>query len=184
MVHESIGVSPAQLLFGNTTTLDTEIFVPKALSATETPLSEWASTHLEQQRILLERAQQVQQTRDETNLSKRISKRSTDVDSTEQLNPKKTRPAKTITDDFEIGSYVLVSYPDSILGKNKPPHKLMMPQKGPYEIVEKHRGSYSIRELATNVVTQVNSHLLRPYEYDPEHDDPVMYPYMKNKSLI
>ena len=36
----------------------------------------------------------------------------------------------------------------------------------------KHRGNYSLRELATNVVTTVNAHLLRPYAYDPLNDDP------------
>ena len=78
----------------------------------------------------------------------------------------------TITDDFVIGSFVLVSYPDNSLGKGRPPHKLMMPQKGPFEVVAKLRGIYSLRDLSTNIVAPFNAHLLRPYNFDPEHDNP------------
>lgn len=58
------------------------------------------------------------------------------------------------------------------MGKGRAPHKLMMPQRGPYEVISKNRGSYMLKELSTNVVAPFNAHLLRPYAYDPEHDDP------------
>ena len=78
---------------------------------------------------------------------------------------------KTITDDFVIGSFVLVSYPDNSLGKGRPPHKFMKPQRGPFEIVTRQCGIFSFRDLATNVVAPYNAHLLRPYNYDLEHDN-------------
>jgi len=171
MVHESIGVSPAQLLFGTAITLDTETYVPVSLRTSETQLSEWATGRLEQQRILIESAQAAQKTRDETNTTKRVLKRFSDSDKDQAPNKIQRRPT-TITDDFAVGSYVLVSYPDNSLGKGRAPHKLMMPQKGPYQVVEKLRGIYTLRDLATNVVTPFNAHLLRPYAHDPLNDDP------------
>ena len=60
-VHDSIGVSPAQLLLGNATTLHTEMFVPQTQRDQTVPLSEWASVRLKQQELLLSRAKLTQQ---------------------------------------------------------------------------------------------------------------------------
>ena len=181
-VHESIGTAPATLLLGNASSLDSAVFIPTELRSTDMPLSEWATMRLDQQRLLMERAKSTQQERDATNLQKRAAKRkhSTEVeDSTERSNqasgnPRRVNinPTNTITDDFAVGTYVLVDYPDNSLGRGRPPHKLMMPLRGPFEVVAKHRGSYSLRDLASGVVSSYNSHLLRPYHHDPEVDDP------------
>ena len=132
MIHESIGVSPAQLLFGTAITLDTETFVSKSLISSETQLSEWATDRLEQQCVLIERAQATQKTRDESNTTKRVLRRFTDSDK-DQAPSKIQRKPTTISDDFAVGSFVLVSYPDNSLGKGRAPHELMMFQKGPFK---------------------------------------------------
>jgi transposase InsO family protein len=159
-VHDSIGISPAQLLLGNATTLHTEMFVPQTQRDQTVPLSEWASVRLKQQELLLSRAKLTQQKHDKANLQKRTEKRNpqakTDPQSKQSASPSdspdtrkskrlRTSTTNTIADDFKPGDLVLVSYPDNSLGKGRPPHKLMMPLRGPYAVVSKLRGSYKIQ---------------------------------------
>jgi hypothetical protein len=115
--HESIGVSPAQLLLGNAISLDKEVFLPvSALNVTERQLSDWADKRLRQQNDLIKAAQARQRALDESNILKRSSA---------------DKKRKLTEDDLEIGSYVLAAYPDSGMG-HRPPNKLMMPNRGPY----------------------------------------------------
>ena len=181
-VHESIGTAPALLLLGNASSLDSAMFVPEELRPADKPLSEWAAERLEQQRLLLECAKKTQEERDLSNMHKRRAKRkhSTETDNSEEPDTVAKETSKniraktdnTITNDFAVGAYVLVDYPENSLGRGRPPHKLMMPRRGPFEVVAKYRGSYSLRDLATGTVAPYNAHLLRPYHYDPELDDP------------
>ena len=62
--NEVIGVSPAQLLFGNSIQLDRGIFLfnlPKEGVEAEIALSDWADKMFEAQRVLLDTAQRLQQ---------------------------------------------------------------------------------------------------------------------------
>ena len=184
-VHESLGISPAQLLLGNAVTLDSETFLPKSQRDPKTTLSEWATKRLEQQELLLSRATLTQQKLDQTNLKKRIDKRhpqtepkqkskqsNSSSDSPDSPQPKRRAAANIIADDFKPGDLVLVSYPDNSLGKGRPPHKLMMPLRGPFAVVSKLRGNYTLRELAPNKEANFNAHLIRPYIHDAKHDNP------------
>jgi hypothetical protein len=185
-MHESIGISPAQLLLGNAVTLDTEMFVPQSQRSSAVPLSEWAAQRLKQQELLLSRAKLTQQKQDKANLTKRTEKRKLlaepkpqsklpagPSDSTETRQSKRLpNSTKTVSDDFQPGDLVLASYPDSSLGKGRPPHKLMMPLRGPYAVVSKHRGSYLLRELTSNKESEFNAHLLRPYIHNAKQDNP------------
>ena len=62
--NDVIGVSPAQLLFGNSIQLDRGIFLPnlprEGVEA-EIVLSDWADKMFEAQRLLLDTAQRLQQ---------------------------------------------------------------------------------------------------------------------------
>ncbi len=65
--NEVIGVSPAQLLFGNSIQLDREIFLPnlpKEGVEAEIALSHWADKMFEAQRVLLDTTQRLQQQKD------------------------------------------------------------------------------------------------------------------------
>ena len=69
-VHSSIGVSPAQLLFGNAVTLDRGIFLPQAGANSKSggptlTMSEWADKMLTKQAELSEIAQNSQKTNDD-----------------------------------------------------------------------------------------------------------------------
>ena len=64
-VHESIGVSPARLLFGNAIHLDKEVYQPvTALNITDTQLADWADKQLTTQAKLLESAKSRQHLKD------------------------------------------------------------------------------------------------------------------------
>ena len=68
--NEVIGVSPAQLLFGNSIQLDRGIFLPQQPAAgveTEVALSDWADRMLSAQKVLLDTAQRLQKQRDRSN---------------------------------------------------------------------------------------------------------------------
>jgi len=60
-IHDSIGVSPSQLLFGNAIQLDKRLYLPvTALNVGERQLSDWADKQLREQSDLLEKARKRQ----------------------------------------------------------------------------------------------------------------------------
>ena len=88
--NEVIGVSPAQLLFGNSIQLDRGIFLPnlpKERVEAEIALSDWADKMFEAQRLLLDTAQRLQQQNDARHMEATTG----------------------ITTRFDVGSYVLIS---------------------------------------------------------------------------
>ena len=101
--HSSIGVSPASLLFGNSTQLDRGIFLSTQESSItdstqQSPqkLSEWVKNMLEHQHTLIKVAQQYQ----------------TEKDAKHIIN---TTPDSVTT--FPINSYVLVRYNKIAFGR-------------------------------------------------------------------
>ena len=107
--HSSIGVSPAALLFGNSTQLERGIFLPAAEQAinadTSQPpglLSDLFTKMLKHQSTLIAVAQQHQQNKDDTHLAT-------------------TDPDKITY--FPVNSYVLVRYLKTAFGR-KPSSKL------------------------------------------------------------
>jgi len=113
-VHESIGVSPSALLYGNTINLDRGIFLPnEAIENKDIPLSEWSASMLQTQQRLIDMAQRRQQL----------------------INAKHMieNPDKEIT-SFPVNSFVLANYPDGPLG-HRPPTKLHTQLQGPFRVV-------------------------------------------------
>jgi hypothetical protein len=154
-VHESIGVSPAQLLFGNAIDLDRGLFTPLQDHLIEsdvpTAISEWAMEMIKIQSDLLLQAREAQEQRDNKNISRR-----TPMDITE----------------FPINSYVLVGYPKTS-HHSGPPTKFHCSLKGPYQVVAKTGAKYTVRNLVNNKLEDFHITLLREFLYDPAHVDPV-----------
>ena len=72
-VHSALGVSPAQLLFGNAITLDRGIFLPRSeKDESQMSLSEWADKMLTKQQKLLQIVQNSQHAKDDYQLLTRI----------------------------------------------------------------------------------------------------------------
>ena len=150
--NEVIGVSPAQLLFGNAIQLDRGIFLPQLPNSgveTEVALSDWADRMLSAQRVLLDTAQRLQRQRDLMHM--------------EQFNGVPTR--------FDIGSYVLVSYnPQNMNGR--PPTKFHPRLKGPYLVANFLGDKYTLRNLVTEELEDFHVTRLREFRYDDRFVDP------------
>ena len=109
--NEVIGVSPAQLLFGNSIQLDREIFLPnlpKEGVEAEIAHSDWADKMFEAQWVLLDTAKRLQQ----------------------QKDARYMEATTGVTTRFDVGSYVLISYNLQKVNA-KPPTKLHPRLKGP-----------------------------------------------------
>ena len=143
-VHESIGVSPSSLLYGNMINLDRGIFLPMdAIEPTDIPLSEWTQSMLQQQEKLLASAIRRQTMLNERHL--------TDI-------------PEDIT-SYPVNSFVLANYPDGPLGM-RPPTKLHTNLQGPFRVVNEVLGTYTLYDLVTQKEFQLHVKYLHPYHGD------------------
>jgi len=92
--------------------------------------------------------------------------------SIDETNSRKRKTDEKLT-EFQPGSYVLVSYPDSGMGP-RAPDKLFTPLQGPYLVLEKERNgrSYLLRDLATQKTKSVQVHRLKEYLVDEFQTSP------------
>ena len=150
--NEVIGVSPAQLLFGNSIQLDRGIFLsqlPVTGIENEIALSDWADRMFTAQKVLLDTAQRLQRKKD-----------------TEHMGQVRSAPTR-----FDIGAYVLVSYnPQTMNGR--PPTKFHPRLKGPYLVVNVQGDKYSCRNLVTDELEDFHVTRLRAFRYDERFVDP------------
>jgi hypothetical protein len=158
--HESIGTSPASILFGNAVKIDRGLFVtetpdtPERASqhSSKTNLSQWMDNMLSKQAYLIRLAQDKLAAKDETHLSTTT-----------------TTSSKGIS-EFVPGQYVLREYPDSRFGKH-PPNKLLPNRQGPFLVVNCTSSIVTIQNLVTKKNSSVHISQLVPYHTD-DHFDP------------
>jgi len=147
--HSSIGVSPAQLLFGGALNLDRGILLPfpprEEHPNQEIPLSTRADQMLSRQQELLRVAYEHQRQKDERHLES-------------------SDPANVT--EFPINSYVLMSH------INRPPDKFTTPHAGPLQVVARSGSKYTVRNLITDARTDVHISRLKPFLFDPTKTDP------------
>ena len=147
-VHDSIGVAPATLVYGNSINLDRGIFLPNEASNTTHQLSEWSQSMLNTQKKLIEISSLRQFNLDQHNKLARLN-------------------TKELITQFSPNDYVLVEYPKTAIGK-KPPHKLNLLLKGPMRVLSNTGPHYKLINLANNE-EESNVHVKRlsPFLYDP-----------------
>ena len=138
-VKEALGVSPAQILFGNSIQLDRGVFLPHVPNTTET-LSEWMSKMLKAQAEIIHTARLHLNGRDERHMSQ----------------------SHTEPTSFPVNSYVLVSY------DKQPPTTLHTPQMGPLRVVSNIDGKYTLQNLVTLELGEYHVSRLRPFYYKGE----------------
>jgi len=144
-VHSSIGVSPAQILFGNAITLDKGIFLPHIRPEGEKiTLSEWAEKMQAKQAQIIKIAQKVQTEKDDSHVVR--------------ASPERT--------EFPINSYVLVSY------RERPPTKFHTQWNGPMRVVNFSKNTYSLQNLVNNQVKDFHITQLKAFNYDEMETDP------------
>jgi len=147
-VRESLGVSPAQIVFGNAIVLDRGIILPHATPADkDIRLSEWTAHMLQAQAQLIQIARETQLIKD-----------------TDHMQLDDTRAVT----QFDVNSYVLVQY------ENRPPSKLHTPLKGPLRVVNHIGSRYTLQNLVTNKLEDYHVTQLRPFNYDPTTTNPRM----------
>ena len=146
-VHSSIGMSPYQLLYGDTINLEEGIFIPfKTPDAT--PLNELITQAIATRQSLMESASKHQ----------------------DRINTKHLSNVPESITSYPIGSYVTVSYPDNILGR--PPSKFHTKRKGPYKVVGVQGPTYSLHNAVTDKVESHHVTWLQPFLYNPTKINP------------
>jgi hypothetical protein len=182
-IHSALGVSPAQILFGNAIDLDRHLFpTAKEFSITyaDLTLSQYASDLLAAQDIIIKVAQDhlLEKNAQHLKSKEKYMKHEKFRDHYEALveNQASSTPSKNtsiIPTTFPVNSYVLVAYPDSGFTKRaRPPNKFMPEWKGPYQVIAHIGSSYTLLNLVTmKEETGIHVKRLKEFIYD-EGTDP------------
>ena len=170
MVHSSIGVSPADLLYGKA--FDTnriilpvqtlkEINESQLILDTKSNYATFIDNLITQQDILLDVALRTQRTKDMYHIQ--------------------GHEGHTIV--FPINSYVLQKYEND---DGIPPHKLNTTLRGPHKVVSYHRERkvYTVLNLVSNKLEDFHELKLQPFYYDPEKIDPYVEALKDTQSNI
>ena len=155
-VISSIGVAPAQIIFGGAINLDRGLLVPNLdisthVAAVHPPMTAYVQNLVEAQQHAMDYARSIQDEKDQAHMM------STGEDITE----------------FQIGSFVTVSYPENQSGVRKPPAKLLTHRKGPFLVLSHEGPAYHIKSLTDQKVTIVHVSRLEFFRYDAVNVDPV-----------
>ena len=145
-ISTPIGVSPAQLLFGDAVHLERGILLPhkEVTEGEEIPL--YLKRLLSTQSDLIKIAQENQLISDNQHMAN-------------------SKPQRT---EFQKGEYVLLSHP------GEKPEKMKMKLQGPYKVVESKNSSITIEDLTDHKHVTVHITNLRPYHFDPDVIDPAI----------
>ena len=154
-VHESLGASPAQLLFGNAIHLDRRVILDRReifrniREPREQTLNHWVEEMIKAQAAVIKASQEHQRIRDDAHIVAHDTRRT----------------------EFAVNSYVLVNYPhNGITGG--PPSKLLTHKKGPFRVVNKVGSTYTVENLVNNKLEDYHITSLTKFEYDVDEVDP------------
>ena len=145
-VHTVLGCAPTQLV------VPLAPMTPSPFPHHNANVGKWSGQLIRIQQQLLQKALLLQQTITNANIVKRT-------------------PKVTLT-EFPPKSMVLLSYPDSRVGK-LPPTKLHPILKGPYQVISVNKDKYTLKDLNSNTTMKpVHISRLRAFHYDTERTDP------------
>jgi hypothetical protein len=155
-VVESLGVSPAQIIFGAAINLDRAILTPNTeglahIHADHPPMSKYVEQLIETQQQAIDYARRIQKERDDEHM----------MTSGEDIT------------EFKIGSLVTTSYPANQDGVSKPPSKLQTKRKGPYVVLSHDGSTYQVKHLADHKISNVHISRLENFRSDATRVDPV-----------
>ena len=157
--HESIGISPAQLIFGNTLQLDRGLFNNETSTTTETSavtpsVKQYIDALLAQQELVLRVAQETQMKRDTSSLEENATR------------------GKGMKTEFPINSFVLMRYPAGLGNSHRPPTKLHTRWQGPFRVSNFKGDEYVLQNLVTLKESRHHVQELAPFRWDAEIVDP------------
>ena len=139
-------MSPANIIFGNAINLDRGIFLSYIPGNNrDKTLSKWMADMLTDQHNIILAAQETQLS---LNIDHMVDNRA--------------------LSEFDINSYVMVSYED------RPSSKLHTNYKGPLRVINSIGSIYTLQNLVTGKNEDHHISKLQPFYYDAEHTDPVL----------
>lgn len=144
--HLSTGCAPVRLLFGDAVSLDRQLLKePEEGTPQQINYEDYVCQLTEKQKELLDKSREHQ----------------------DRVVEEYVAQSPETPTSFEVGQYVLVSYPD------RPPSKLVPRWQGPVVISGKNGVQYDVQDLSTKGVRSV--HVTRLKRYDmAQTDDPLM----------
>ena len=156
-VIESIGVSPASILFGSAVDLDRGVFKPNKTFASHehVNLSEYTNQLIAAQKATIEYASKRQMQKDMKHITTA------------------TAAISEVT-SYKVGDYVLCDWAGGGFTKRAlPPSKLMTNRRGPLVVVSNIGADYSLLDLASGRSLDAHVSRLRPFRHDPLRTNPV-----------
>ena len=147
-VHNTLGVSPAQIVFGNAVRLDSNLLPTRPIMHSS-KVHEYLEGLLETQKDIMQIALRNQMESDQFHIA--------------------TRGGKKGITEFPINSYVLVNYEGN---EHRPPSKLHTFLRGPLRIVNRNGPIYTLENLVKNKLEDFHIKLLHPFEFDAALVDP------------
>jgi hypothetical protein len=155
-INSQTGYSPFDLLFGpavNPKRFNLNPLTEEDMD--ELKFTEWFSTQQQIHADIMDKARELQASLDSQHLQERTF----------------------VPSVFDVGSYVLVGYPDTLNGKGKPPTKLMPIKKGPMKILERNGDKYEVLDLVSRISDSVHISRIYPFLYDDTRVDPEKVAY-------
>lgn len=189
--HSSLGVSPAQLLFGNSIDLDRGILLHEDISNEERE-DESTSVQIESNEnsgevisnsdsdpnLSLNRNNEVNDLSDwmkhklemQAKILNLARRHQVNIDVTNTINRSNLSYIESAS-DFPINSYVLARYKNSMFN-NRAPSKFQTGWKGPLRVINKQDDIYTLQNLVNNKEEKYHSSFLKKFEYDPIKTNP------------
>ena len=145
-VNSSTGVSPAEIIFGNSIQLHRGLLTSHTLNPEYMPLSEWTAKLLKVQADIIHLAQTTQSAKDTVHIANAAAQRT----------------------EYPIGSYVLVDYHSSVINtRSGGATKLHTHRRGPLRVVHFLKDKYVLQNLVTGKTENYHVKYIYPFITDP-----------------
>ena len=156
-VVQSIGVSPARILFGEAVDLDRGILTPNSRlgSHDHGDQTEYMNELIKAQRAVIQYA----------------AKQQGKTDAEHKLTATQAIVGEPTA--YQAGSQVLLQYPSSGFTKPRPPHKLLTQLQGPLEVVSNKGHEYTLNNHVTGRETKAHVSRLSNFNYDKTRVNPL-----------
>jgi hypothetical protein len=140
-IIKSIGVAPAQIVFGNLIDLNRNIIPDKTLTTPMTDnMSEYMADLISKQQSVITIAQETLLKRDKAHLAHNNDKHLS----------------------FNVNDWVLINYPKNRFNMSAPT-KLQLPWYGPMRILAKHVDKYEVMDPASGKVDTLHASTMKPF---------------------
>ena len=165
-VHSTIGVAPAQIIFGNAIDLDRHVLhEPQATERENQTYSEYVIKLLNMQAEVIAKAQQTQEIVTQLHVANKL------------------RTLRN-TPEYNQNEYVLWEYPESGLARDSRPDRLTPHYRGPYRVIQSVGSKVQIQNLITQELHEVIVSQLKRFHYDPAIVNPERIALHANQEFL